>query len=718
MVMYVQKYGLEKRPFRANPVGSDVFVGPQTVTAIAGLKTALNSNDSIVAVQGPAGIGKTTLVSRTLDAVGEDRIAIRVSRMRLKSEDVLELLLSELGDDEIPNGTIRRFRAFRQRLAELEAANTRVFVVIEDAPRIGADTLAEIEALTAADAGASDGAGIVLMGDERLDSLLADPSLVRLIQRTRLKFITAPLSAAELRGYMRHCFRLAGGDFEKLFDDQAVDYLHHLSDGIPRAANSIVESSLTAAAAMDADKVETSLLLRVAENEFGLKADDFTPASAAPPAPADEPAAEESAESVPEPTPEPESVAEPVTEPEPEPESQPESEPVIVFSEEDADEPEIPELIQDTLPDLEILAPELAAAAAELPELQPEPASEPEPEPEPIPELQLEADSDEPPPIPELQPESLAKAPEPVTELQLESDPPESTGAEVPEWERDPTLAQLKPDLEALEMAMADSKVDDDDDVPEPEPEQSAQPDPVMPEPVPDEIPEITLDHAISQRINEKLIDVPGSVSPENSDNVPSGDGELPAVKIPAGKAKQADAELEKIASELAKAKSLEDVDDKMAETLFGEELSIAAAQVMASPPQEDEEQIDQVVASGEVVSGQIAAAGGDGVEVTLDSSEGDNYDPLSASQRLKTVRALNADLHPSMGEPNESAANEPPAAPEPPPESIEDQINTSMTQTLKALDVTPPVSSGVFDEDDDDDEESKGGFFSRFRRS
>ena len=90
----------------------------------------------------------------------------------------------------------------------------------------------------------------------------------------------------------------------------------------------------------------------------------------------------------------------------------------------------------------------------------------------------------------------------------------------------------------------------------------------------------------------------------------------------------------------------------------------------------------------------------------------------LSASQRLKTVRALNADLHPSLREPG----NGPDPGPDVPardistPESIEDQIDTSITQTLKALKVTPPVSGDAAE--DDVDEKKKGGFFSRFKRS
>ena len=83
----------------------------------------------------------------------------------------------------------------------------------------------------------------------------------------------------------------------------------------------------------------------------------------------------------------------------------------------------------------------------------------------------------------------------------------------------------------------------------------------------------------------------------------------------------------------------------------------------------------------------------------------------LSASQRLKTVRALNADLHPSLREPKKKAGKAA-LAPNGEPEPIEDQINTSITQTLKALKVPPEMM------DDEPEEEPKKGFLSRFRRS
>ena len=134
--MYEQHFGLKKRPFNANAAGAEVFVGPQTAKLIAGLTRALSSCDAIVTVSGPTGAGKSTLVTKTIEGIGSSRKIIRVGRMQLDSNDVLELLLGELGLDKLPNGTIQKFAAFRRYLKELEDAKTRVLIAVEDGTRI------------------------------------------------------------------------------------------------------------------------------------------------------------------------------------------------------------------------------------------------------------------------------------------------------------------------------------------------------------------------------------------------------------------------------------------------------------------------------------------------------------------------------------------------------------------------------------------------------
>ncbi len=378
--MYERHFGLKKRPFRAIATGTDVFVGPHIAATMAAIKSALLANDAIVTVSGAVGSGKTTLVGRALQATANIRKVVAIARMHLDSNDVLDYLLDELGTESKPKGAIQRFALFRRQLNNLQNANTRVVIVVEDTVRLGADTLAELEALTASDAGESEGANLVLMGDEAIVDFLKDSQLTRLQQRVRQRLTTAALPVAELRGYLRHCFRLAGNDFESVFEDDAADRLHYLSKGIPRVANNLVESAMLKAANSGAERVSSQLLTTIAEDEYGISSDDYVAPQAfiakppAAPLPAEEPEAHVEADSeaedpvIEEPAIQ-ESVAEKSVAEAPVAELPATVEPVIVFAEplpvDDAVGDEVPELIDDTLPNLAILAPALAAAAFE-----------------------------------------------------------------------------------------------------------------------------------------------------------------------------------------------------------------------------------------------------------------------------------------------------------------------------------------------------------------
>jgi general secretion pathway protein A len=763
--MYEKYFGLNRRPFLAKVSGGDVFVGPQTARTMAGLRKALQVQDAVVLVAGPPGCGKSTLVSKALEAVGETHRTLRIGRMSLRGSDLVEYLLEELGETDLPHGPIRQFSLFREKLAELESDGTRIVIVIEDALRLGADLLAELEALTAADAGESNGAALVVMGDGRLAQVLPDPQLTRLAQRLQHTHQVRPMSEPELRGYLMHCIRQAGGDFDKVFAPDVPTAIRELSQGITRIANKIVEAALSAAAASRTRPLSGAFVADVAGREFGLKT--HPPVASEPaPAPVVHPQDESPSDDAQA------AAAQAVEQPEetPEPTAAEAAEPVIVFADETSEDEDddIPELIQDTLPGLEVLTPEPAATdPLPEPELVPEPELEPEPEAEPVAIQETVADADEPMAAPE-EPVVAASESSSLPELELAIDdviaacqPQEvadgaevsvaSSGSEpvaaaapaedsptdeVPDWEKDPTLAELMPDLDALEKAMAVAHGDADDaedadsvDMPVLQPEPAEQPEQS------EVIPEITLDNAIRQRIDNNLIDEPGSVSASQDMAVAgsTSSGDLPDVKLPPRNAKKADAELERIAAELAKAKTIEDVDDKLAETLFGEELSLAAAEVAALVRAEQSSN-DEDLSLFDTNAAQMAQAVGspvvDGVEIALESPQGPaGLDP-SASQRLHTVRSLTpADTENApgpVGTPAEYVSR--PEIEESTPDPIEDQINTSMTQTLKALNVKPPVldrTTRIGDDqpDDDDDDEheeqkKKGGFFSRFRRS
>ena len=862
--MYEKHFGLERSPFRAKATGADVFVGPQTASTMAGFRKALATQDAVVTVSGPVGTGKTTLVERAVDAMGTKYKTIRVGRMAMDSSDVLEALLVVLGVQDRPAGTIQRFAALRKKLKELQDRDVRVFILIEDALRAGIDTLAELEALTAADAGESDGASIVIMGDERLAEFMQSPQLGQLQQRIRQRHTIYPQCGAEMRAYLMHCFRQVGGDFEGIFDGRSVALLKELSGGVPRIANNLIESTLAAAAAKGLDTIPATLIAEVASAEYGLMVEDFDFTSPSPEPSvaeagaeaaiepiadtaaarqADQPAELESetaatdveqeavepvddsprlihdtlpdlevlspnyaelakgddnrreafdviapqSEAVAEVTPEPEPEAEPEAEPEPEevaeivPEPEPEAVAEIIPEPEPEAVAEIipepqPEAVAEEIPELE---PTQDAAEEIAPQLMPEPVqlavndiehmnvpemdvtgdmtaeltSVPEPGeaetsiPEPVAALSPEALAEDIPElIPELSPvpladvvpdhlpesESLAVAddipelapepevvadlipelkPEPAAEFFEEITPelvanPEPVLAienadisESPEWEQEPTFAELKPDLDALEQAMAfaqgastkqsESKTSD---------EGSLYDRVTMCE----EMPEITLDKTIETGIENMQAD--------------DGDENRPMTPL-----KKSAAELDKIASEIGMASTLEDFDDKMAETLFGTGISMIAAQLTIKQPTRepanDEIRLELETPTPaspppamEPPSASPVAEASE--EITLTSGTPVDAGAMlpTATQRLKTVRALNAAPVPSSQKAKPAPVNGPTEVAAPAP--IEDQIKTSITQTLKALEIPDDL------EDDEPEEAPKRGFFSRFRRS
>ena len=714
--MYEQHFGLKKPPFPAVARATDVFVGPQTASAMAGVKKGLALQDSIILVTGPTGSGKTTVTGRALDILAKSHRSIRIGRMHLDSADVLEFLLEELGATA-PGGAIRRFRAFHEQIAALNAAGQRLVIVVEDAVRMGVDTLAELEALTSADGGASQGAAIVLLADDSVNAILQDPQLARLRQRLRQRLAIQPLSAAEMRGYCMHCFRLAGADFERIFDDRAAVTLHALTGGVPRVSNRLLEAALSAAAAKGLERIPTDFLADIARREFGLETSVAPATKPAPPDAANAPSAdaptqardielpaaelptgETGIETLPRTDPKPEVAAAAPAESERRAPSQ-----VDGALAQDVPEPEdddIPDLIQDTLPDLATLSSEFQDDQIDTAELDPESADGPV-------EMTAPVVNDKDPA-------------EPALELECEAEPVSESAQEepIPDWDRDPTCAELMPDLDALERAMAVAHDTDDDRDAPPLLTDVVEKKPKAVKPVIEEIPEITLDNAIRQRIANQLIDEPGQISPAQETKPNAVDDSSPEIKLPPRQAKKADDELERIAAELAKAKTLEDVDDKLAETLFGEELNLIAAQVLARQPQETS--ANDEVQFAEAAPARVAQAAAAGMPLEARASD---VRPVESGtprgrQAIHSVAttappvARGETVEPKARESAKAQADEPPV-------SIEDQI-TSMTQTLKALNVRPPISSdshGRDDDDDDDGDGRKGGFFSRFRR-
>lgn len=294
VAMYEDHFGLKSNPFRSAAKGTGVFIGPQQAAVMSRLQKALAGSDNVVTVTGPVGVGKTTVVKRTLETNNQHQMVAWIGRMRLAPDEMLDLLLGGFGVKTKVTGTVRRFALFKRLLAERVAANIRVVIAVEDALRIGTDALLELEALTANDIG-NDGANIILMGPPEIEQRLNAPELARLRQRTRVGQSIAPFSVSEVQGYLKHCIREAGASFDMLFDEGAASMLHRCSGGLARVIDNICDAALSAAAETHVDRISCQLIQDVALDVYGLRPADAEPVVEAT---ASEPAVQEADESV------------------------------------------------------------------------------------------------------------------------------------------------------------------------------------------------------------------------------------------------------------------------------------------------------------------------------------------------------------------------------------------------------------------------------------
>ncbi len=752
--MYKEHFGLSKNPFQSIAEGEAIFEGPAQTKVIADLKTALTAKDSIAVITGPVGVGKTTIVQRVMEQMGPERLVAILGRTQVGSDELVNLLLAQFGVDSVPTRRSECLKTFNGILNERATAGDRAFIVIEDAERLGAELLEELEALTAADGGACGGANIILMGPQRLDNLIARPTLERVRQRIRLQQTLERFTPTEVEAYLRHRIEAAGGDFNVIFEPGASLMIRRCSGGIPRVINALCETAMTVAADNKVTQVSGKIIFKVAVEVFGMAPGDVpvpqvpnaavapkatapkaTAAKAAAPQQAPAPTAKKpapiaaspaaSADKNPDPTvpaltipsaakadsepqqtttpraPKPPAnvatakppvpaaagngAAGPAAKPKAEAsklpdQPSPKAQPKFKFADEIVvdrdtkpnlpaqapiknDPPELPTpefdkgipKTADEKPKAEKAPAPPAAAAASMPTLGDTARVE---------KLAPEGKKDEadPPAMPAVTP-AMPAASKDMPEISLEEPGPPAVRLD-PKGD-EPVASFAKVDHDMLDAALASLAVHDEEDGPEAK----------EPAPVGDNaaaaIPEVTLDKSIeAKRAKATVVTDP--------------------------------AVLDQMAAELEKTESLEDMSDKLAETLFGsEELEAISQQIReeATPEEASPVELEEAETTG--------APTPPTPEVPKTSAE-PAPKPAPAAEPAKAPQPVE-----NIGE-----GGKPPTAAAPPPEKkgpqlepIESQFNTSMTATLKTLNKhsTPPS-------DDDDSDEKSGGLLGRLK--
>lgn len=242
--MYEAYWQLDAKPFEPTSEARFYYPGESHQAALLKLRYAIENKREAALLAGPAGVGKTLLVSvlaRMLPAHCQPLVHLVFPQ--LSSEQLVAYIASELcGDFDDERSVDRNIRRIQAKLQENVAAKRHAVLVVDEAQLLresgGLDTLRLLLNLQVQGAPAMT---LLLVGHT-----LILPALERcpeLDERLGVKCLLRRFTLEETMAYIHHRLAAAGAK-QALFDNAAIEALQQLTHGVARQINRLCDLAL------------------------------------------------------------------------------------------------------------------------------------------------------------------------------------------------------------------------------------------------------------------------------------------------------------------------------------------------------------------------------------------------------------------------------------------------------------------------------------------
>ncbi|HTC61247.1 MAG TPA: AAA family ATPase [Candidatus Saccharimonadales bacterium] len=242
--MLLDFFGLREQPFGMTPDPAYLYASATHRDALAALKFGIAENRGFFALIAQPGMGKTTLLYRLLEELHDTARTVLVSQTQCTSREFLEYILQELNVDTVEMGLVSMHGKLNEMLFAELLAGRRFVLVVDEAQNLDDTVLETVRMLSNFETHNAKLVQIILSGQPRLASKLAQPRLIQLRQRISVLSHLEPFTVAETAKYIAHRLMIAGHSGEPVFDSAAVNEIAVQSDGIPRNINNICFNSL------------------------------------------------------------------------------------------------------------------------------------------------------------------------------------------------------------------------------------------------------------------------------------------------------------------------------------------------------------------------------------------------------------------------------------------------------------------------------------------
>ncbi len=256
--MYLEFYGLSRKPFSKTPDPEFLFPSRQHAEALARLSHAMEERE-VAVLTGEVGAGKTTLSRALVDAFADRCRFSFVAHPALPAAQLLGAVAEGFGLPRTQRKT-DAFALLAEHAARLDEEGRFAVVMVDEAQLLaGRAAYDELRLLTNVSADDRPLVGLVLLGQPELRERVRDRGGEAFAQRVGIAYHVGALGSEETGLYLTHRLAVAGRT-EPLFDDGAVAALHGHSAGVPRRVNQLAASALLEGFAREARLISADVV--------------------------------------------------------------------------------------------------------------------------------------------------------------------------------------------------------------------------------------------------------------------------------------------------------------------------------------------------------------------------------------------------------------------------------------------------------------------------
>jgi type II secretory pathway predicted ATPase ExeA len=205
-------YSLKFNPFAPQVPADALWVAPQIESFCWRIQQQIGEGGFALVVGDP-GVGKSAglrILQERLSAMRDLCVGV-LTRPQAKTADFYRELGHLFGVALSPSNRWNSSKALREKwLSHIEAAADRPVLLIDEAQEMNTPVLSELRLLASADLDSRSILTIILAGDQRLASRLAEPDLLPIASRIRSRFSLDAMSAKQLQEYLNHLLKTAG----------------------------------------------------------------------------------------------------------------------------------------------------------------------------------------------------------------------------------------------------------------------------------------------------------------------------------------------------------------------------------------------------------------------------------------------------------------------------------------------------------------------------